>query len=97
MVVDKPYHDQVLDEHKRVRTFSTSDNLSDLVWHRDHHDRTVKVLEGDGWQFQFDNQLPFDLAAGTVLQIPAGVYHRLLAGHSQLTIEIVEQLSTDLD
>lgn len=93
MVVDPPYCDQIIHDRKRVRTFSCKVAPSELVWHKDHHNRTVSVLEGQDWRFQFDNQLPFDLEPGSVLQIPAGVYHRLIAGSTNLIIEIVEQLS----
>lgn len=61
------------------RTFEpTSINDGDLVWHRDKRDRTVLIVSGLGWKFQYDNQLPIDLKPNDNLIIKANVYHRLI-------------------
>lgn len=75
-----------------ARVFDSNVEPDQLVWHRDEEDRTITVLEGDGWQFQFDNQLPFDINVGDVFTIPAMVYHRILKGQNQLLINIERTL-----
>ena len=47
-----------------------------LIWHTDQEDRTVTVLEGKGWQFQRDNELPLALTEGVNIFIPKGQIHR---------------------
>lgn len=79
----KPYSD-----NGSVRTFDSNVNSSELVWHRDRENRLVKVLEGEGWQFQYDDQLPFILKEGDELFIEKMTYHRLLKGKSQLKVQI---------
>lgn len=61
-----------------VRTFLSTVNDQDLIWHRDREDRTITVLEGSGWSFQFDDQMPIELIEGNVIKIPAMKYHRIL-------------------
>jgi quercetin dioxygenase-like cupin family protein len=80
-----PYED-----NNDIRTFSESVNDSELVWHRDTEDRIVTVLEGEGWQFQMDNELPMILEEGTTFFIPKMTYHRILKGKTDLRIRIKE-------
>jgi hypothetical protein len=88
----KPYLDEKLSEHCWIRTFdpTVSDN-EEYVWHRDHNDREVEVLEGSDWKFQFDNELPFVINIGDKLTIPKMVYHRLIPGQTKLRIKINEE------
>lgn len=79
----RPYTD-----NDSVRTFNSNVDSSELVWHRDREDRTVKVLEGTGWQFQYDDQLPIELKEGDQLFIEKMTYHRLLKGTTQLKVLI---------
>jgi len=90
MVSQSPYDHTLLTAHEFERTFSTHVQESELVWHRDHAIRQVRVMKGDKWQFQLDNQLPFELCVGDVFEIPAGVYHRLIKGDSDLKLWICE-------
>ena len=46
----------------------------------------IKVIEGKGWKFQFDEELPRDI--NTVKYIPKGTYHRILKGEGKLVLEI---------
>ena len=71
-----------------VRTFNSNVDSSELVWHRDREDRLVKILEGKGWYFQYDDQLPFELKEGDELFIERMTYHRLLKGSTQLRVLI---------
>jgi len=76
-------------EHNGIRVFPIDVSEEDLVWHRDKEDRTIKVLEGSGWKFQYDNTLPFELKLKDEVTIREMVYHRLIKGISPLKIEII--------
>jgi hypothetical protein len=86
----KPYEDQLnLFDKKFVRTFFDVES-EELIWHRDAKNRTVKVLKSDGWKFQMDNELPFEMKSGHLLEIEKETYHRLHKGVGELIIEIEE-------
>ena len=55
-------------------------------------DRLIEVLEGDGWQFQPENSLPYLLKPGTKLKILKDEYHRLIKGINNLKIKITKVL-----
>lgn len=82
----RPYADD-----DSVRTFNSNVDSSELVWHRDRENRTVTVLEGEGWSFQYDDQLPVELKKGDNLFIEKMTYHRLLKGNTQLRVLIEKQ------
>ena len=50
-----PYTQINITDSTFERIFDLSVDSEELVWHRDKKTRFVKVLEGVGWQFQFDN------------------------------------------
>jgi len=75
-----------------IRQFDENVEQDELVWHRDHNNRRIDVLEGEGWQFQFDNHLPFEIVAGDRFTIKANEYHRLIKGSSKLKLRITELL-----
>jgi quercetin dioxygenase-like cupin family protein len=79
----RPYQD-----NDSVRTFNSNVDSSELVWHRDREDRTITVLEGNGWSFQYDDSLPFELKQGDQFFIEKMTYHRLLKGTNQLRVLI---------
>jgi hypothetical protein len=58
---DNPYTDKKISKNAFLREFSELTEDDELVWHRDRNDRYVTVVEGDGWQLQFDNMLPVPL------------------------------------
>ena len=87
----QPYTDEHK-EGKKIRTFSAKVESSELVWHRDREHRQIKVLEGKGWFFQRDEEVPFELKEGTELFITKMEWHRLFkAGDTDLVLEIVEK------
>ena len=84
----KPYKDKQLTETSKIRVFKSDIDSGELQWHRDREDRLVEVIEGNGWKFQLDNQLPINLTEGQVLLIPQGTYHRIFKGKDDLKIKI---------
>ncbi len=79
----KPYVNQ-----GNIRTFSKDVNPMELVWHQDKEDRNVEVLEGEGWQFQRDDELPLVMSKGDRIFITEGQIHRILKGTTDLKIKI---------
>ena len=78
-----PYIDQ-----DNIRTFSKDVDEMDLIWHRDDEDRNIEVLEGKGWFFQRDNELPLELKEGDRIFIPRHQVHRVIKGKTDLKIQI---------
>jgi quercetin dioxygenase-like cupin family protein len=83
LVKDNPYIDT-----NNTRTFSKDVDKMSLIWHTDQEDRTVTVLEGKGWQFQRDNELPLVLTEGVRIFIPKGQIHRVIKGQTDLKLKI---------
>ena len=86
-----PFDQTQVKENIFVRKFSKYVDSEDLVWHRDHRDRTVEVLSGKGWSIQLDNKVPQTLTEGSTFFIKSGEYHRLIKGDSNLIIKISER------
>ena len=73
----------------RIRTFSADSDPDEMIWHRDDEDRTIRVLEGAGWYFQRDDELPTKLTVGDVLDIPRHSWHRVIMREkTTLVVEI---------
>ena len=70
------------------RTFSQDVDNEELVWHRDREDREVRVIKGNGWQFQREDHLPILLREGDVVQIKKEEWHRIIKGITDLIVEI---------
>jgi len=85
----KPYK-EVIKNNSRIREFKTTIPNKELVWHRDEKDRYVTILEGEGWGFQINNELPLELKEKDVIFIPKQTYHRILKGNTTLKIKIEE-------
>jgi quercetin dioxygenase-like cupin family protein len=71
-----------------IRTFSKDVDPMELVWHQDKEDRHIEVLDGEGWQIQMDDQLPFDIEKGDRIFITEQRIHRILKGTTDLKIKI---------
>lgn len=90
-VKQKPYTDTRLSDTEWIREFDpTISESEEYVWHRDTADRTVTVLEGSGWQFQFDDEIPQVINKGNAIFIEKMKYHRLIPGTEKLRIKIKE-------
>ena len=85
-----PFKQTRLDENTVLRVFSEGVDDSELVWHRDHNDRLVEVVEGEGWKLQLENDIPREMAAGSRFFVPAGEYHRVIKGRGDLRVRISE-------
>jgi quercetin dioxygenase-like cupin family protein len=90
MVEVVPYQDHPTAPKSFERTFPSDVQESELVWHRDYATRKITVVQGDGWQFQLDNQMPQMIQPGDSWCVPAGVYHRIIRGCDDLVLSIQE-------
>ena len=78
-----PYKDS-----SNIRSFSKNVKKLELVWHKDDEDRDIEILEGKGWQMQFDDELPFALFEGDNIFIKRHRVHRIHKGVTDLKIKI---------
>ena len=78
-----PYKDS-----SNIRNFSKNVKKLELVWHKDDEDRDIEILEGKGWQMQFDDELPFELVKGDHIFITKHRIHRIHKGTTDLKIKI---------
>lgn len=85
-----PYTNIEVTDKYIVREFNENIDPIELLWHRDLVDRTVTVLEGDGWHFQRENELPIELKKEVTISIPALEWHRVIKGTTPLKIKIIE-------
>jgi hypothetical protein len=79
---------QFEENDKLIRVFEENIDASELIWHQDREDRTIKVIEANGWGYQLDNQLPLPLKKGQELFIPRMTYHRVIKGTGLLVVEV---------
>tara|TARA_B100001094_G_scaffold248539_1_gene245605 strand:+ start:113 stop:385 length:273 start_codon:yes stop_codon:yes gene_type:complete len=85
-----PYTDEIhILTNDNIRNFTTDVQELDLVWHQDREDRTIEVLEGEGWKFQKDNEIPVDMNVGDRIFIAEGEIHRVLKGTTDLKVKII--------
>lgn len=78
-------------DNSNIRTFAEDVDPMELIWHEDQEDRTIEVIEGNGWKFQFDEELPFELIENSSFDIPCGYLHRVIKGSGNLTIKIIKK------
>lgn len=90
-MVVTPYSDNNQNDNKFTRIFQETVDSDDLVWHRDHNDRIITIIEGKNWQLQYDNSLPIILEIGKSYYIPKDEYHRVIKGTDKLIIQINEE------
>jgi hypothetical protein len=87
--MDFPF-EQIVKGNILVRTFDLSVDSDELKWHQDLKDRKVTVIEGNGWLFQMENELPIKLEDAKQIFIPKLAWHRVLKGSGNLIVEIKE-------
>jgi quercetin dioxygenase-like cupin family protein len=88
--MSNPYTNTQVTDKYIIREFNENIDPIELKWHRDLEDRTVTVLEGNGWYFQRDNELPLELKEGVNIFIPKLEWHRVIKGTTPLKIKIEE-------
>ena len=81
-----PFKQRKVSSDKVIRTFSQDTPSEEFKWHRDAEDRIIRPLQETDWKIQIDNQLP--VAIKGIMEIPAGVYHRVIKGTGNLHLEI---------
>jgi quercetin dioxygenase-like cupin family protein len=86
-----PYTNTPITPTLVIREFSSEVDPMELVWHQDPQDRTIEILEGEGWQLQRDNELPLELKKGDRIFIPEFQIHRVIKGNTNLKIQITNQ------
>jgi quercetin dioxygenase-like cupin family protein len=88
--MNNPYTNTPITQTSVIREFSSEVDPMELVWHQDEEDRTIEILEGEGWQLQRDNELPLALQEGDSIFIPMGQIHRVIKGNTNLKIQITK-------
>ncbi len=88
-----PFTEQQLDTKLFLREFSADVDEMELIWHEDREDRIVSVVEGNGWKFQFDEELPIEMEDGIDITIPKGVIHRVIKGKGPLKIKVFKDFA----
>ena len=86
--MDFPFTEQQLDTKLFLREFSADVDEMELIWHEDREDRIVSVVEGNGWKFQFDEELPIEMTKGLSISIFEGRLHRVIKGNGPLKIKL---------
>ena len=84
----KPWKELDLMNGDVLRIFTKDIPDEDLVWHRDHEDRRIYVIQNSGWQLQLDDELPKHMFINSIVDIKKDEYHRLIKGSGSLVIRI---------
>ena len=87
-MVELPFADEYTVEGIEREFFVDRDD-EEYVWHKDHDDREIEILEGEGWRIQFEDCLPYLLKPGMIFDIPKGHYHRVIKGVNTLKCRII--------
>ena len=83
-----PYIDSIESDTSVIRVFDENIDPIELKWHRDLEDRRITVLEGSGWYYQKEDELPVELLPGVNIFIKAMEWHRVIKGADSLKIRI---------
>ena len=86
--MDFPFIEEQIDDYNFIRTFPKDVDEMDLIWHADKENRIITVLEGNGWKFQFDEELPIEMTDGLNISIFEGRIHRVIKGEGPLKIKL---------
>tara|TARA_Y100000385_G_scaffold274323_1_gene317387 strand:+ start:314 stop:589 length:276 start_codon:yes stop_codon:yes gene_type:complete len=87
-LVELPFADEYTVEGIEREFFVDRDD-EEYVWHKDHEDREIEILEGEGWRIQFEDCLPYLLKPGMIFDVPKGHYHRVIKGVNTLKCRII--------
>jgi hypothetical protein len=92
-MVVKPYEDIIIDDYNKLRIFKNHIDDTELLWHRDTNDREIKIINGNNWKIQYDNEMPIILEHNHTYYIPKNTYHKLIKGNDDLIIHIIEDVA----
>ena len=84
--MDFPFSEEKVGNKLFLREFREDVDSEELVWHQDQEDRRVKVIESNGWMLQMDDRLPILMEEGTIYNIPAYEFHRIIKGEGTLKV-----------
>ena len=90
--MDFPFEEEKIDQYNFIRTFPADVDEMDLIWHADKENRIITVLEGNGWKFQFDEELPIEMTNGLDISIFEGRLHRIIKGNGPLKIKLQKHI-----
>lgn len=83
-----PFAEHKIDDTTFYRVFNSNNDEHLLKWHWDEEDRKVEVMNDTDWKFQFDNQIPFQMKKGDIIDIKKGEFHRVIKGDGILVVKI---------
>ena len=81
-----PFEESWINEKESIRIFKTDVFDEELKWHFDDENRIIEALEDNDWKFQFDNEFPINI--NKKIEIPMGLWHRLIKGSGDLKLSI---------
>ncbi len=85
-----PYKNVSYENNIIIRCIQESSDDFELKWHRDLYNRKIKVISGENWMLQLENETPFVLEKGIEYYIRKDQWHRVLKGRNDLYVEIIE-------
>ena len=74
-----------------AREFLGSVEDHELHWHWDDKNRWFVCEHDTDWQFQMEDQLPAVIERGKTYYIPKKIFHRIIKGEGNLTLQIKEE------
>ena len=86
--MDFPFSEVSLGNNIFLRVFDEQLDPEELVWHRDREDRTVNIVESNGWMLQQEDSLPTLLEAGKEYFIKQNEWHRVIKGKGKMILFI---------
>lgn len=84
-----PFKETKIDGNTFIREFSQDTDSGEFMWHRDRENRIIECICETDWGIQLDNQLPIKIEGK--INIPMGVYHRLIKGTGDLKIKLTKK------
>ena len=87
--MSKPYKDLEKTDKYIIREFDENIDPIELMWHRDDEQRLVEIIDpGQGWKFQFEDELPWGLEPKMSIFILRHKWHRVIKGTGTLRLKI---------
>jgi len=80
-----PFNEKIKDGYN-IRTFDSTTDEEEFVWHRDQEDRIVECVHQTNWMFQKDNELP--ISFDKIIFIEKETWHRVIKGDGDLTLKV---------